>query len=117
MSILNAPTPANEIATPVTTAEDEIHRTCLNVKTYLLLWDNVLSLVKTKYPTSADCDEMQQRISEIVELADSMGMKRSLKMHTCMVHLVLDRIVVTRKHSTSHKPHNANEEGTSMVIG
>ena len=30
-------TPANEIATPVTTAEDEIRRTCRNVGTYLLL--------------------------------------------------------------------------------
>ena len=55
---------------------------------YLLLWDKVLLLVKTKYPTSADCDKTQQRIGEIVELADRMGTKRSLKMHACMVHLV-----------------------------
>jgi hypothetical protein len=88
--LLNAetPTPANEIATPVTTAEDEIRRTCRNVRTYLLLWDKVLLLVKTEYPKSASCDETQQRIGEIVELADKMGMKRSLKMHACMVHLV-----------------------------
>jgi hypothetical protein len=45
--------------------------------------------VKTEYPMSANCDEMQTRIGEIVKLADIMGMKRSLKMHTFMVHLVL----------------------------
>ncbi len=48
----------------------------------------VLSLVKTEYPMSANCDEMQTRISEIVKLADIMGMKRPVKMYTCMVHLV-----------------------------
>ena len=85
---VDAPTPANDIATPVTTAEDEIRRTCLNVRTYLLLWNKFLSLVKTEYPTSANCDETQKRIGDIVELAGSMGKKRSLKMHTCMVHLV-----------------------------
>ena len=87
---LNAetPTPANEVATPVTMADDEIRRTCRNVRTYLLLWDKVLLLVKIEYPTSANCDETQQRIGEIVELADRMGVKWSLKMHACMVHLV-----------------------------
>ncbi len=33
----DAPTPANGIVTPVFMAEDEIHQTCLNVRTYLLL--------------------------------------------------------------------------------
>ena len=52
------------------------------------MWNKFLSLVKTEYPTSANCDETQKRIGDIVELAGSMGKKRSLKMHTCMVHLV-----------------------------
>ena len=75
---LNAetPTPANEIATPVTTAEDEIRQTCLNVITYLLLWDKVLLLVKTEYPKSASCDETQQRIGEI-------GVKRTRQISYC----------------------------------
>ena len=76
------------LQSPVSTTVDEICWTCPNVRTYILLWDMVLSLVKTEYPMSANCDEMQTRISEIVKLADIMGMKRPVKMYTCMVHLV-----------------------------
>jgi hypothetical protein len=73
---------------PSLTTEDGIRHTCKDVLKYLLLWDNFLSLVHTEYPTSVDCDKAQDCIDEIVELADSMGMSRSIKMHVCKDHLV-----------------------------
>ena len=54
------------------------------------MWDKFLSLVHTEYPTSVDCDKAQDYIDEIVKLADSMGMSRSIKIHVCCKnHLVL----------------------------
>ena len=41
-----------------------------------------------EYPTSVDCDKAQEYIDEIVKLADSMGISRSIKMHVCKDHLV-----------------------------
>ena len=91
---LNAnPTPplnvnATNPTCPSLTREDEIRRTCKNVLTYLLLWDRLLSLVHTEYPTDVDCDNAQTCIDKIVKLADSMGMSRSIKMRVCKDHLV-----------------------------
>jgi hypothetical protein len=91
---LNAnPTPVlnsnvTNLTCPSTTTEDEIRLACKNVTTYLLLWDNFLSLVHMEYPTSVDCDKAQEYIDEIVKLADSMGISRSIKMHVCKDHLV-----------------------------
>ncbi len=53
-----------------------------------MLWDKFLSLVHTEYPTDVDCDNAQDCIDKIVQLADSMGMSRSIKMHVCKDHLV-----------------------------
>ena len=91
-SSTNAIAPLNANATnptcPSLTTDDEIRHTCKNVLTYLLLWDKFLSLVHTEYPTDVDCDNAQDCIDKIVQLADSMGMSRSIKMHVCKDHLV-----------------------------
>ena len=88
----NPTPPLNANATnptcPSLATEDEIRRTCKNVLTYLLLWDKFLSLIHTEYPTDVDCDNAQTCIDDIVKLADSMGMSRTIKMHVCKDHLV-----------------------------
>jgi hypothetical protein len=70
------------------TSKVDIQCTCKLILKYLLLWDKFLSIVHKEYPTSVDCDDAQNCIDDIVELSDSMGMSRSIKLHACKDHIV-----------------------------
>ena len=56
-----------------------IRSTCKNIKELLMLWDFILSLVHTEYPTVEDCNTTQQFIDAAISIGDEMGMSRTKK--------------------------------------
>ena len=53
-----------------------------------MLWDFILSLVHTEYPSVEDCDKTQQFINAAISIGNEMGMSRTIKIHGCMSHIV-----------------------------
>ena len=61
---------------------------CESIKHLLVLWDMILSLVHTEYPSDEDCNRTQDFIDAAISIGDKLGMSRTIKIHGCMSHIV-----------------------------
>ena len=77
----------NNPTNQVPASDEDIRSMCESIN-LLVLWDMILSLVHTEYPSDEDCNRTQNFIDAAISIGDKLGMSRTIKIHGCMSHIV-----------------------------